>query len=290
MFQSFAWNYTAARVFADRETPHVIYADDDGGAALLPGSIRRSQLGLLGEAMFDYRDVLVAGDRNALQAAWSKASELGLKFDAGALREDGNMAAWDRFERTSFYGAPLVSSRRITAEAFAAEHHRLPRWHRRLVREGVPMRMHTGANSALVRQIYEKKGSQPAEAGDSLFQDPRRVEFMVQLCAEVGAACEIFTFESAGSLVASLVTFRDAHARRFYTVQFDLAWAKYSPGMVLIYEVTRRSLEAGVDCDYMTGEHAYKMRFATSVVPMYWVQASAATLRTFEQPRPATAA
>ena len=290
MFQSFGWNRVAARVFADREAPHVIYAEDDGGAALIPAAVRPSQLTLLGESMFDYRDLLVEGDGTALQAAWSKASELGLNFDAGALREDGNIAAWNHFQRHSFYGAPQVSSRKITAGAFAAEHHRLPRWRRRLEREGIPLRVHTGADSALVRQIYDKKGRQPAEAGDSLFHDPRRVDFMVEVCAEVGAACEIFTYETAGSLVASLVTFRDGHFRRFYTVQFDPAWAKYSPGMVLIYEVTRRSLEHGLDCDYMTGQHAYKMRFATSVVPMYWLQASAATLRGFECPRPATAA
>jgi len=83
--------------------------------------------------------------------------------------------------------------------------------------------------------------------------------------------------------VASLVTFIDGNVRRFYTIQFDPGWAKYSPGTVLIYEVTRRSLEAGLDCDYMTGEHAYKMRFATAVVPMYWVQASHQTLASMAQ-------
>jgi CelD/BcsL family acetyltransferase involved in cellulose biosynthesis len=43
----------------------------------------------------------------------------------------------------------------------------------------------------------------------------------------------------------------------------------------LIYEVTRQSLGEGLDCDYMTGEQPYKLRLATSSVPLYRVQATA---------------
>jgi CelD/BcsL family acetyltransferase involved in cellulose biosynthesis len=285
MFQSFAWNHAAACVFRERETPHVIYAESDDGAALVPAAIRNGKLALIGEAMFDYHDVLRQGDAGVLGAAWARAARLGLDFETGALRSDGNLGAWDRFERSSFYGAPCVSHEQVDAASFVAKHHRLGRWVRRFERENVQLRNHTGENASLLRQIYQQKANQPAETGDNMFDDPLRVEFMVQVCAAVGSACEIFTYETAGALVASLVTFRDRNVRRFYTVQFDPAWAKYSPGTVLIYEVTRRSLEAGMDCDYMTGEHAYKMRFATSVVPMYWVQARQKVLASMPQGR-----
>ena len=279
IFQSFAWNLAAAQFFAHRERPHVIYAESDNGAALIPAAVSESRLTLLGETLFDYRDVLVHGDAEVLHSAWHRAAELGLDFAAGALRAHGKISLWESFDRSPFYGAPLVKQLEISADQFARDHNRLGRWGRRLEREGIHFRTHTGANSALVRQIYEGKGSQAAESGDSLFSDPLRVEFMVRVCEQMGPACEIFTFESAGSLIASLVTFREPQVRRFYTVQFDAAWAKYSPGMVLIYLVTRESLRHGLDCDYMTGEHAYKMRFATSVVPTYWVQASAEIIR-----------
>jgi CelD/BcsL family acetyltransferase involved in cellulose biosynthesis len=287
MFQSFAWNYAAACVFRDREKPHVVYAETDSGAALIPAAVRDGKLRMLGDAMFDYRDVLLQGDAGVLEAAWARVAELGFDFETGALRQDGNIAAWDGFELSRYYGAPFVSH--ADAADFASKHHRLARWVRRFAREGVHLRSHTGENSALVRQIYERKADQPAESGGSLFADALRVEFMLRVCAAVGTACEIFTYETAGTLVASLVTFRDGNVRRFYTVQFDTAWAKYSPGTVLIYEITRRSLEAGLDCDYMTGEHAYKMRFATSVVPMYWVQADRQTLASMPQMRPMAA-
>ena len=79
-------------------------------------------------------------------------------------------------------------------------------------------------------------------------------------------------------LVAALVTIRDVDARRLYTVYFDPAWSKFSPGTVLIYEVTARTLAEGLDCDYMTGEYGYKNRLATAMVPLLKVEASAEQL------------
>jgi len=274
VFQSYEWNQAAARVLADREVPHVTLVESENGVALVPAAVAGDHLTLLGESLADYRDVLAAGDPSLLDTAWSEAACLGLKFSTGAVRADSELARWEGFSLSSFYGAPLVSRTQISAEQFLAEHNRLGRWRRRLEREGVELRCYSGRNSELVRRIYQEKGNQPAETGDSLFTDPARVEFMVQACAALGSACEIFTLESAGTLVASLVTFREASTRRFYTIQFNQRWARYSPGMVLIYHTTYESLRDGVDCDYMTGEQGYKIRFTTSVVPMYWVEAT----------------
>ena len=290
MFQSFAWNYTAAAAFCDREAPFVIYSESDHGAALIPAASSRNHLGFLGETLFDYRDVLAAGDEHVLHSAWNRAANLGLKFSSGAVRSDSNFANWSGFNVSRFYGAPRVSPREMTAADFASKHNRLARWHRRMEREGITLRCHTGESTDLVRFIYQQKGSQPAETGDNLFSDPRRIQFMMSVCRAVGNACEIFTYESAGTLVAALVTFRDGKVRRFYTIYFDQEWSRYSPGTVLLYEVTRRSLAAGLECDYMTGEHGYKLRFATSVVPMYWVEATVGELSCLGAYRPALAA
>lgn len=278
IFQTFAWNHVAAQVFAERQRPHVIYSEASDGAALIPAAMAGERLTLLGESLADYRDVLAVGDSSALEAAWSKAAALELTFSTAGLRADSDITRWDGFNLNRFYGAPRVSRREIGADRFLAQHDRLGRWKRRLEREGVSFRCHNGTNAELVRHIYEEKGRQAANNGDSLFSDPMRVEFMVRVCGALGSSCEIFTLESAGTLVASLVTFREVGVRRFYTIQFHAAWAKYSPGMVLIYQVTHDSLQSELDCDYMTGEQGYKMRFATSVVPMYWVEASPAVL------------
>jgi CelD/BcsL family acetyltransferase involved in cellulose biosynthesis len=292
MFQSFTWNSVAARVFAERQEPYIIYSAGDGGAAIIPACVDKStnRVTLLGETLFDYRDVLCAGDDQALVSAWHRVGQLGLKFSVGALRSDSHLAAWSEFSLSRFYGAPRVSPDEITAEQFAAEHNRLARNLRRLQREGIELRCRYGTDSDLVRFIYERKGSQPVETGESLFADPLRREFMIEVTRSAGRACEIFTLESAGTLVAALVTFRDRSARRFYTVYFDERWAKHSPGLALVYEATCRSLRAGVECDYMTGEHSYKTRLATSIVPMFWAETSADVLAAMGEWQPAMAA
>jgi Acetyltransferase (GNAT) domain len=289
MFQSYAWNATAARVFSERESALIIYSESDSGAALIP-LVANGHLSLIGETMFDYRDVLAHGDEHVLQTGWNRAAQLGMHFSSGALRTESSIGHWEGFHLSSFYGAPKVSPRAITGDDFAKDHNRLGRCFRRFQRNGVELRCHAGSASDIIRLIYQRKGSQPAETGDSLFSDPLRQQFMIAICRVVDKACEVFTLESASRLIAALVTFRDRNVRRFYTIYFDQAWAKQSPGMVLVYEVTRRSLLAGLECDYMTGEHGYKMRLATSVVPMLWVSASADDLATLGRERQLLAA
>ena len=141
---------------------------------------------------------------------------------------------------------------------------------------GVAPNQHSGTNSALVRTVCELKSKQPVQWGENLLADPMRREFLV--AAASASPCDVFTLESAGTLVAAIVTFRDGATRRFYTTFYDRAWAQYSPGVALLFEATRRSLGEGLDCDYMTGEQPHKLRFATSSVPLYRVKASAETL------------
>ncbi len=285
IFQSFAWNWTAARVFSGREEPLVILCESDSGAALVPAAIPvcHSHLQLMGEALFDYRDVLVAGDTIALHTAWQEAARTNLPLLAWGMR-DFEDTRWSGFRLQPFYGAPRVSPREISPAEFASQHNRLARSLRRLSRSGVSLRHYTGTESALVRSVYEAKAAQPGEHGANSFSDPLRVCFMVEIASVCGSACEIFTLESAGCLVAALVTFRDGGVRRFYTVYFDAAWANHSPGIALVYQVTCQSLEQGLECDYMTGEHSYKLRLATGVTRLYWTQAEPVLLANLIQP------
>src|SRR5688500_5017138 len=88
MFQSYDWNWLAAKVFADREVPYVVCVENDCGAAIIPACVRSASrtLSLLGEELFDYRDYLAAGDEAPLRAAWAKLAELGLPFEMVGLR------------------------------------------------------------------------------------------------------------------------------------------------------------------------------------------------------------
>ena len=51
---------------------------------------------------------------------------------------------------------------------------------------------------------------------------------------------------------------------------------------MLIFDVTRETLEEGLDVDFMTGEYAYKNRLATALVPLYRVRAGAGQMRSWK--------
>jgi hypothetical protein len=268
----------------------IIHAENDSGAAIIPACISSNRISLLGEALFDYRDVLAVGDRDVVRRAWQQVAIANRLLWVTALHGDQARRNWEElgFTASPFCHAPAVRRTDISADDFPKTHARSARLLRRLARSGVEAQTHNGGESTLVRGIYEAKSRQMAGTPGNLFADRRRIDFMVAVAA-ADPGCEIFTLETAGALVAALVTFRDElhSVRRFYTVYYDHAWAHQSPGVALIFEVTRRSLEQGLDCDYLTGEQPHKTRFATHLAPLFRVEAEAAELARISRPAPA---
>ncbi len=277
VFQNFDLNLLAAARFAEREEPYVVCAESPNGAAIVPAALRRSDrtIRLLGEELFDYRPFLHCGEDKVLRAALGALAELGRPLEIVAMREGDLGGITDDLKMTPFAAAPGVSSAHVSAEAFAAAHTRLARNLRRMERLGFALRRYDGDNPQLLRSIYAAKAWQ-SEA--SLFHDSVRVEFMVSAAGLMPGAFEVFTLESDGKRAAAVVTLIDGRWRRFYTGWFAPEYEKHSPALALIYEITRRSLADGLDCDYMTGEQPYKMRLATKSVRLYRVQATAERL------------
>lgn len=280
MFQSFAWNETAARVFAGREAVRVIAIESETGAAIVPGCLTRDGIRLIGETLFDYRD-LISSDDSLSAAVLAQLAGWGLPLQVTAVR-DSAIERWGHLPRHPFANAPAVLQTSISAEGFLKEQSRLGRHSRRIRKHGIELHRYSGVTRSLVRHIYYCKGAQ-GEASSNLFSDRVRREFMEEICAQPDTHCEVFTYESAGELVSALVTFRDGSWRRFYTVYYDQRWASFSPGQVLLFEITAESLAAGLDCDFMTGEYPYKLRLATDQIPLYRVMASAEDLRAFSR-------
>lgn len=277
VFQNFDWNLLSARQFSDREELFVISAESSYGAAIVP-AVRRlhdGSLRLLGEELFDYRAFPHDGDEDVLRSALAALAEAGGPLEVLAVRECDRLVLMNDLTLLPFTAAPSVSRAQVSAEQFGGMHNRLGRNLRRFQRQGFQVKAHDGTNSDLVRTIYQAKAAHdPA----SLFHDPLRVEFMVEAARLQAERCEIFTLEAPSELAAALVTFRDDQVRRFYTCYFCVGHAKLSPSMTLIYEVTRQSLDSGLDCDYMTGEQGYKLRLATGAVRLYRLRASAEEL------------
>ncbi len=266
VFQDFHWNLLALTMFAGREEPFIVCARASCGVAIIPTVLRRSDdtLRLLGEELFDYRGFLHQGDEEVLACALARLAPLGRRLEVVAMREP--LQSGIDLPLQPFSAAPAVLAGDIAADAFSAAHVRLARNLRRLERLGYRLRTHRGDNSRLVRDIYQRKA---AQAPGSLFEDPLRIQFLINAGLFHPATFEIFTLESGASLGAALVTLRDGSSRRFYTGWFDPTLDKHSPSLALIYEVTRQSLAGGLDCDYMTGEQPYKLRLATRSVPLY---------------------
>ncbi len=273
IFQNFSLNLLAARMFAGREQPFVICAEASYGSAIIPAVVRHTDasLRLLGEELFDYRCFLHQGDPEVLRVALAELTRYGLPLEIVALRDNEVTALPPELPLEPFCGAPAVTCRETSAEQFAVKHLRLARNLRRLGRFGFEFCRYRGDYPGLLRFIYAGKAAQSVS---SLFHDPLRIEFIVQAAMMLPDAFEIFTLEDAASIAAAVVTLRDCGCRRFYTGWFAAEFEKHSPALSLIYEVTRQSLEAGLDCDYMTGEQDYKLRLAMSSVPLYRLRAS----------------
>lgn len=278
VFQDFRLNLLAAERFAGREQPYVVCAESPSGAAIIPAALRHSDhsIRLLGEELFDYRCFLHAGDAEAVHQALAVLARLQQPLEIFAVRECDRGSVADGLERLPFCAAPAVHCAEIAAEAFTAAHTRLARNLRRLERLGFELRHYDGRHPQLLRSIYAGKAGQRST---SLFHDPERIEFLVRAAGLMPEVFEVFTLEDGPVVAAALVVLRDRGCRRFYTGWFAPEYDKHSPALVLIYEVTRQSLVAGLDCDYMTGEQPYKMRLATSSVALYRVRASAEQLR-----------
>ncbi len=274
VFQNFELNLLAAARFAEREEPYVVCAESERGAAIVPAVLRRSDgsIRLLGEELFDYRTFPHRGDDEVLRAAVGALAELACPLEIVAMREEDLGGLTDELDLTPFVAAPGVSCAQVSAEHFAAAHTRLARNLRRMERLGFALRAYDGNNPQLLRSIYTAKAQQD-EA--SLFHDSARVEFMVSAAGLMPDVFEVFTLENGRKMAAAVVTLRDGQWRRFYTGWFAPEYEKHSPALALIFEITRRSLAEGMDCDYMTGEQPYKMRLATNSMALYKVRATA---------------
>jgi len=279
MFQGYAWNFEALSTFRERESPRVVLVEDDSGVALLPCVIGRKcqMVHFAGEGMFDYRTALVRGDESVLHRAWEIIADWGLPFEIKALLGETQREPWQSLPTKFFVNAPMIDATGTSHDEFLRAHSRLGRHSRRIRKQGAELRRHSGTNRALVNLIYDLKAKQ--DVAGNLFSDPLRREMMASIAGQSEAQCDIFTYETPGNLVAALLTFRDRSVRRCYTTYFDRAWATYSPGQVLLFDVVAESLKEGLSCDFMTGEYPYKNRLATQMVPLYTMRASSEELR-----------
>jgi CelD/BcsL family acetyltransferase involved in cellulose biosynthesis len=272
IFQHFAWNLAAVRHHGDRERPYVIAVEHDGDATIIPAGIIDGACTLIGEELGDYRSVLTTDQHScSFERAWCELAQLNLPLRFTALRSEHH-AIFDSFSTHDFVGAPYLTNK--SAEQFVHEHNRMFSRLRKLQRLGFEVRQREKTDSELLRWIYRNKAAADPQ---SLFHDSARVDMLLEAIAALPA--DVVTIERDSHIISAAVAFQDRRWLRFYTNWYDLEWARYSPGMVLLYEMTRRALTAGLSCDYLTGEQSYKLRMASNISYLRRIDASVEELR-----------
>lgn len=275
LFQSYELNRQAAHWFASRETPHVIVAESDSGMAIIPAVQRERELGLIGETLFDYRDVLSAGEPGVLERAWHELGRTGLPLEVTALRGVAARERWQSLRPTEFCNAPTTRRCDMTATEFVAAHHKSAKASRRLARAGLRLVRREDRMQPIAEWIYRRKADWSGKS-QNLFADRHRQDFMLHIVCNGLVDCTVWSYETVGGdVAAALVTFLHGGTRHFYTIHHDPRWERFSPGQVMIFDVTRESLAEGLNVDFMTGEYDYKNRLATAMVPLFRVTASA---------------
>ncbi len=274
LFQSYELNRVAAEWFSARESPNVVVAESDSGIAIIPAVRRERELGLIGETLFDYRDVLSAGDPRLLECAWRELALLGIPLQVTALRGHQAQARWRHLQPAEFCNAPTTRRCDLSAAEFAGEHPKAAKASRRLAREGLRLVRRERELRPVAEWVYRRKAEWSGKS-ENLFRDRLRQNLMLHIvCSEV-CDCTIWSYETRdGDVAAALVSFRHGQFRHFYTIHHDERWKRFSPGQVMIFDVTRESLAEGLDVDFMTGEYSYKNRLATAMVPLFQVAAT----------------
>jgi CelD/BcsL family acetyltransferase involved in cellulose biosynthesis len=283
LFQSYELNRRAAEWFSNRESPYVIVAESDSGLAIIPAVRRERELGLIGETLFDYRDVLSAGEPYALEQAWRELARVRLPLEVTALRGDNVCARWGSLLPMEFCNAPTTRRCDITAQEFVGMQKKAAKASRRLEREGLRLIRRETELKPIAEWLYRRKAEWSGRS-ENLFRDHQRQDFMLGIVCDGITDCTIWSYQTSScDIAAALVTFRHGNKRHFYTIHHDPRWDRFSPGQVLIFDVTRESLAEGLDVDFMTGEYPYKNRLATAMVPLFRVAANEGQMASWKQ-------
>jgi CelD/BcsL family acetyltransferase involved in cellulose biosynthesis len=137
---------------------------------------------------------------------------------------------------------------------------------RRLAREGWRLERVLGASVPAVMdelfRLHTARWRRRAMPGS--FFSARRRRFHLDLAGRLAASGRLglFALERDGQRIAVLYGFIWKGAFLYYASGFDLAWARWSPGMALLYAVIGWSAAAGLHrFDFLRGEEPYKDRF-----------------------------
>ena len=238
---------------------------------------------MIGEPdLFDYHSPLGA-DAARLVAEWAEELEPGLSIDFDSLPGDaadelmsglskaGLVPAAEVHESAAVLSLPSDYESYL-AQLHKKQRHETRRKHRRFSEIlGEPHLRRTSGAEALARfaEMHRK-----ASGDKGTFMTPEMEQYFARLHVASDAHFD-FLYGDGDSPVAAAFSFEDARCYYLYNSAYDPDAAAASPGIVLVSELIRRSIEDGkARFDFLKGDEIYKYRLGAEARPLWRITAT----------------
>ncbi|HXR98412.1 MAG TPA: GNAT family N-acetyltransferase [Terriglobales bacterium] len=234
---------------------------------VLPLARRDGTVSLVGEGLFDYCDLIgpapYGTDGPVLQQAAEIVMAGNARPRATGVRADSRFSDfWRRLGEGRYFSA----APQRPADAGALGHTRIARRWQRAEHAGVRAHEETEMRErrATLDWILERKQHHPANMLGEL--ERQWIETVVEHSPHLA---EVWSLRRGEHIMSGLLCWRCPPTRYCYTIAHEPSDAALSPGILLLYFVVNRSMSSGWDIDFLTGEQAFKLRFATRRQPLH---------------------
>ncbi|MGH9468294.1 MAG: GNAT family N-acetyltransferase [Terriglobales bacterium] len=230
---------------------------------LLPLVCRGGCWSFLGEGLFDYQDpVGVAGPEVQTAAAeWVATRVAGTVRITGVPATTGWPVFWSGlpWRPAPFAAVPLRGCGR---DGLATEH---PRTERRWCAAGVELRpVHEAHERRLVLDwLLEHKQRNLAAHEQRSVLGPPECRWLLAMVEHEAHQTELWQLRRGNDTLAGLLCWVSPAMRYAYTISYDATFAALSPGVLALYALLRHTMREGRSFNFLTGEQAFKQRFAT---------------------------
>ncbi len=289
-FQSFEFARSWSEVYFPRGVAALV-VQDAATPFLLPWAARDAVLFPIGHGLFDYADVIAAPAAaptlverapalaRALRrcGGWRRLEMHGLPGDSPFL------AFWRRLAQelgapaaiTPFSAAPQLRRNRClaTPQALDRLHPRAAERLRAARRRGWlgPVE-EEGERRAMVDWLLRQKEERMRTLGQASVLQAAEGDWLRRIATHASSGAELWAYRREQRLAAGFLTFLAPPLRYGYLLAFAPELAATSPAVTLLYFVLRETIGQGLDFDFLTGEQAFKLRFANAARPLLRLQ------------------
>lgn len=265
VFQSFAFARNWAAVFC-RDVELQIWVQNPG-PLVLPFALRNGQLGLIGEGLFDYLDLVGLAPPQLLLEAVEKVSGLDWRSAqfTGVPAASPHAIFWKGLnaECSEYAAAPW----RPAPDPTFGDH---ARWAVRWRAAQAELQLETGPaeRRRLLAWLLDRKARALAARGAANVLGACEQRWLAAMVEHEPHIAELWALRRRGELLAALLAWQTPTMRYAYTLSYEQRAAALSPGLLLLYALVRYTMNQGRGFNFLTGEQSFKLRLATLRDPL----------------------